>query len=147
MADPNYEIKRRWRRKNLAKHNETNRLWRQNNPDYYRKYMKSRRQLDVNFRLIDNLRHRLWSALTGNFKSGSAIEDLGCTIDQLKSWIMYQFQPGMTWENYGEWHIDHVKPLSSFDLTTREQILKACNWYNLQPLWAKDNLRKGNTDG
>jgi hypothetical protein len=49
----------------------------------------------------------------------------------------------MTWGNHGEWHIDHIRPLRSFDLTVRDQVLEACNWSNLQPLWAIDNLRKG----
>ena len=51
----------------------------------------------------------------------------------------------MTWENYGsKWHIDHIIPISSFNLKNREEFLQACNWLNLQPLWAEENLRKGN---
>jgi len=49
----------------------------------------------------------------------------------------------MSWDNYGEWHLDHVQPLSSFDLTDRVDFLEACNWLNIQPLWAEDNLKKG----
>lgn len=50
----------------------------------------------------------------------------------------------MTWENFGEWHIDHIVPLSKFNLTDYEQLKIACHFSNLQPLWAKDNLSKGN---
>lgn len=112
------------------------RKWRRN-------YQRDYRQENLQFRIAGNLRSRLNTALNLNKKSGSAISDLGCSIEQLKSWLMYQFQEGMTWNNYGKWHVDHVIPLSSFDLTDRNQLLEACNWYNLQPLWALDNLRKG----
>ncbi len=52
----------------------------------------------------------------------------------------------MSWDNYGEWHIDHIVPLSSFDLTDKSQVNKVCHYTNLQPLWAIDNLRKGDRD-
>jgi hypothetical protein len=122
---------------------DLNRKWKLDNPDYMRNYTRERYQNDLQFRLIKNLRRRLTLALKGNYKAGSAVSDLGCTVEQLKLWFMYQFQLGMTWENYGEWEIDHVKPLSSFDLTNREQLLEAVNWHNLQPLWKKDNREKG----
>lgn len=68
---------------------------------------------------------------------------MGCTPAELKSYLESLFLPGMTWENRGLWHIDHKRPISSFDLTDPEQ-QKACFHYtNLQPLWAGDNLRKG----
>ena len=90
------------------------------------------------------LRHRLRMALKGNFKAGSAVRDLGCTIQELKVHLEKLFKPGMTWENYGEWHIDHKYPLSKADLTDREQLLKVCHYTNLQPLWKLDNLKKWN---
>ena len=52
-----------------------------------------------------------------------------------------------TWENHGEWHIDHITPLSSFDLSKREQLLTACNYANLQPLWADENYAKSDRVG
>lgn len=101
-------------------------------------------QKDPIYRLKHTLRVRLNRAITINQKSGSAIRDLGCSIEDLKTYFELKFQPGMSWENQGQWHIDHIVPLSRFDLTDREQFLKACHYSNLQPLWAIDNLTKGN---
>jgi len=113
-------------------------------------YFVKRKKEDTNFKLACNLRNRLYAVLKGKTKKGSAIGDLGCTVSDLKIYLESKFYchpttgEMMTWENYGKlWHIDHIKPLSSFDLTNREQLLEACNYTNLQPLWAEENLKKG----
>jgi len=112
-----------------------------------KRYGKKRYQIDQGFRILKNIRTRVKQALRIGSKTGSAIRDLGCTGEELKRWLELFFPEGMTWDNYGiEWHIDHVKPLSSFDLTNREQFLEACNYRNLQPLWAADNLAKGDSE-
>ena len=104
-----------------------------------------RRLEDVEFRLGLNLRTRLHQAIKRNSKAGSAVRDLGCTGPELRAHLEAQFKPGMTWENWSRngWHIDHIRPLSKFDLTAREQFVKACHYTNLQPLWAEENLKKG----
>lgn len=111
---------------------------------YQRQYIKRRRQTDVNFYLKDRLRSRLSKALNRNQKTGSAVKDLGCTISELKKHLESRFQPGMTWDNRGKkWHIDHIIPLVRFNLQDRQQLLIACHYTNLQPLWARDNMSKG----
>lgn len=110
----------------------------------YKRLKYHERKNDIQYILSKRLRSRLYDALKGNFKTGSAMSDLGCSIDFLKEYLESKFQDGMTWPNYGLWHIDHVRPLSSFDLTDRNQLLEACNYTNLQPLWAEDNIKKGN---
>jgi len=106
---------------------------------------KQRLQVDLNFKLAANLRSRISMAVSSKagLKSGSAVQDLGCSIEEFKIYIQKLFQENMAWENYGEWHLDHIFPLASFDLTDREQFLVACNYVNYQPLWAIDNLKKG----
>ena len=106
-------------------------------------YVKGKYNTDPDYRLANVLRSRMVKALKNKQKSGSAVSDLGCSIPHFKLYIENQFEPGMSWDNYGEWHLDHVLPLSSFDLTDRSQFLTACNWLNYQPMWAADNLRKG----
>jgi hypothetical protein len=111
---------------------------------YIKRYHNEQYATNPQFKLTVTLRNRLRAAIRGNFKSGSAVADLGCTIEFLKQYLESLFQPGMTWENYtiDGWHIDHIRPLISFDLTNREELLKACHYTNLQPLWAADNLAK-----
>jgi hypothetical protein len=112
-----------------------------------RVYERKKRKNDIQFKLSRTLRNRLYGAVKNNYKSGSSVRDLGCTIPELKTYLESKFQPGMTWDNHGNtgWHIDHIKPLSSFDLKDRQQFLEACHYTNLQPLWAKDNLLKNDT--
>jgi hypothetical protein len=112
---------------------------------------KKRYHDDLDYKLKLNLRRRLNSALKGNFKTGSAVESLGCSIDELKIHLQKSFYARstgeqMAWGNYGRsgWHIDHILPLDSFNLKDPEQIKEACHYTNLQPLWAEDNLSKGN---
>lgn len=134
----------------MTKRQLSNKAWYERNKDKKKAktaiYHKTRPLVDEKFRLARNLRKRLRSALKNNFKTGSAIEDLGCSIDDLKIYLESKFQLGMTWQNYGRkgWHIDHIKPLSSFDLTNKEQLKQACHYTNLQPMWWQDNLRKSN---
>jgi hypothetical protein len=86
------------------------------------------------------------AVLKGNNKSQHSIELIGCSSKELESYLENQFTEGMTWENYGYygWHIDHIKPCSSFDLTDPEQQKLCFHYSNLQPLWAKDNIKKSN---
>lgn len=107
-----------------------------------------RYRTDVHFRLGMILRGRLLNAIkrqqaTKTFQSHVRL--LGCTIDQARKHIESQFEPWMTWENHGfrSWHIDHIKPLSAFDLTDPEQVAEACHYTNLQPLDWQENLSKG----
>jgi len=82
-------------------------------------------------------------------KSAGSLEYLGCSISELKTHLESQFKPGMSWDNYGYygWHIDHIKPISSFNLTIETELAQACHYTNLQPLWAKENFSKGNRIG
>ena len=96
-----------------------------------------------------NLRSRFSEMIRGKNKCGSAVKDLGCSLQEFKLYLESKFEPWMTWDNYGKynkckdtWQIDHIKPLSSYLLSNREEVLKACHYANLQPLLAKDNLVK-----
>lgn len=118
--------------------------YRKINKNRFRKHDQNRLKIDIQYKISKTLRSRLNTAIKGNYKSGSAIRDLGCSVGELKIYLESKFQPGMTWENWGVngWHIDHIKPLVSFDLTNREELLKAVHYTNLQPLWARDNIIK-----
>lgn len=94
-------------------------------------------------RLAHTLRNRVITALKGGVKSKSTEELVGCNAQELMAHIEAGFQPGMNWENHGEWHIDHVRPCASFDLTDPAQQQECFHYTNLQPLWANENLAKG----
>lgn len=97
--------------------------------------------------LVNNLRSRIPHALKSKKarKAGKTIELLGCSVQELKVRLEEIFLPGMTWGNYGfyGWHVDHIKPCASFDLSKPEQQKICFHFSNLQPLWAVDNIRKG----
>jgi len=99
----------------------------------------------INKKLRNNLRSRLNKAIKREYRSSSAVSDLGCTIEEFKIYIENKFEEGMTWDNWNKtgWHMDHIKALSNFDLTVDSELKKAVHHTNLQPLWAKDNLSKG----
>tara|TARA_R110000851_G_scaffold64088_2_gene146264 strand:+ start:981 stop:1562 length:582 start_codon:yes stop_codon:yes gene_type:complete len=104
---------------------------------------KKRKQNDPNYKLLCNLRSRLWQALKGKNKSASTMELIGCSIDELWIHLKSKFKSWMTKENYGLWHVDHIIPCAKFDLTCPEQQKICFHWSNLQPLKAIDNLKKG----
>lgn len=89
------------------------------------------------------MRRRLLDAIKGNPKLSTTLNLVGCDIDYLKEYLEKLFLPNMSWDNYGKWHIDHIIPCNSFDLSDIEQQKKCFHYTNLQPLWAKDNLKKG----
>ncbi len=109
------------------------------------KQRKLRYHSDVSFRLASTLRARITGAMRYGYKTGSAIADLGCSIEDLKKHLESKFQPNMNWDNYGRygWHIDHIRPLTAFNLSDSEQLKKACHYTNLQPMWWRDNILKG----
>lgn len=106
--------------------------------------LRHRRKTDLNFRIGRNMGNRLYSALKRYKNSKSWNHFLDYSMEELRTHLASLFSEGMTWENYGAWHIDHVRPVSSFDFTVNtDAVIKEC-WAlaNLQPLWAIDNIRK-----
>lgn len=117
--------------------------WQQANKQHIKEYRS-----EPSRKLAANLRSRLSKALSRKQKTVSMGEYLGCSLDELRTHIELQWQPGMSWENYSVngWHVDHVKPLNMFDLTDPRQLKEACHYTNLQPLWAKENRSKSDNN-
>src|SRR5579863_6654653 len=152
-----YDKTKKYRNNNRKKFREQRRAFYKRHPDkmsiyydryydrrlsYHKMYIKKRSLVDPNFKLGLLLRSRLYNALKGNRRTGSAVRDLGCSLDFLRNYLKKQFKPGMSWSNHGKWHIDHIIPLTLFDLTDRKELLKACHYTNLRPLWARENLKR-----
>src|SRR5688572_1637668 len=108
-------------------------------------YIKTRRRNDPEFKLLTNLRVRLYDALKGKSKSQTTRQLIGVDFETFSKWIEFQFEEGMVLQNYGSaWHIDHVLPISSFNLLDEEELHKAMNWKNLRPLPPVKNIKKSN---
>jgi hypothetical protein len=129
---------------NSIKHKE----WIKNNKDKIRLsdrvYSKNRKRVDLNYKLKCNIRSKISYELKNNIKRKSTVDLLGCTVDKLRAHLESKFKEGMTWNNYGEWHIDHIKPCSMFDFSNKEHQVDCFHYTNLQPLWAKENIIKSN---
>lgn len=145
--EKNRDIIKEKKKKYYEKNIEKIQLKRKENRKKINQKINTRKQLDPIFKLSRTLRNRLWQILKfkGVKKSSSAIRHLGCTLEELKKHLELQFQPGMSWENWSRdgWHVDHKRPLNSFNLLDLEQQKLASHYTNLQPLWCRDNLSKG----
>ena len=100
------------------------------------------KECDIIGYIANITRNRIQSALNGN-KELHTVEYLGCTIAEFKAHIEKQFKEGMTWDNHGEWHIDHIIPLK-YEKPSLEEVILRLHWENTQPLWASENIAKGN---
>jgi hypothetical protein len=106
------------------------------------KYQRKRYAEDIDFRILMNIRTRFYALLT-NKEGRSTLDFLDYTMGELRYHIATRFERGMSWDNYGEWHIDHIIPCASFDHQDPTQVRECWALSNLQPLWASDNRRKG----
>lgn len=117
---------RAYNKRNRKRLNEYQRQWLKNAP--------------LSSRIGHILRSRLHAAIKNKQKAGSAIRDLGCSIDEFITLINAKFRSGMSWNNWGEvWELDHIMPVALFDLSKRDQFLKACHFTNLQPLLVEEH--------
>jgi len=111
--------------------------------DYIRRWQLLKRKKDIGYRILCNLRSRVHHALRGDNKSRTTLQLLGCSISQFRLHIQEQFQPGMSWSNYGKWQLDHIRPCALFNLTNKREQEQCFHYTNLQPLWKLDNQHKG----
>jgi len=141
---------KKWRTENPERHNKYNQQWAKDHPviaKEMRLRKTAKKRSTAKGRIDDSLRASIRHSLKPGVKNGRPWEKLvGYTVEQLKKHLEKQFRPGMTWENYGKWHIDHRIPISAFNYEKPEDIdFKQC-WMlrNLRPLWAVENIGKLN---
>lgn len=159
---PNRERARRWLQNNRNRFNAAARR-RAASPEARKKkheyYLKTRRRhleqnrnrsrrrarQDPGYRISMRLRTRIYNAIRGRCpKAAGSVALLGASIPDIRAHLEAQFKPGMSWDNYGKggWHVDHIRPCASFDLTKPEEQRACFHYSNLQPLWWHENLRK-----
>jgi len=133
--------------KNKKRDKEYKKEYNKNNKLRRNKTRQKKYNTDINYKLLTNLRTRLTLALQGKLKSKRTLELLGCSVEKLKQHLQSKFTKGMNWDNHGygehKWHIDHIRPCASFDLSKPEEQCKCFNYSNLQPLWQNNNFKKG----
>jgi len=120
--------------------------WNKDNRKYLRDYYQERLKNNPAYKVRVRLAIRLNKCLTrrGTVKAATTMKLVGCAIDELMLHLQNQFREGMSWNNYGPiWHIDHIRPCASFDLTDPEQQKVCFHFSNLQPLFGEENLKKG----
>jgi hypothetical protein len=118
--------------------------YKSNNKDKRNKNERERRANDNLFKITSSIRTLISMSIRnkGYTKKSKTYEILGCTFEEFKLHIESQFTEGMSWDNRNKWHLDHIIPISS--AKTEEEVIKLNHYTNFQPLWAIDNLRKGN---
>lgn len=143
-----YASQKEWVKNNRDKARERKRRWDFKNKDKVaeqrRNRENSRRISDPAFKIKRNLSRRIRRALDGSIKHSQTMHLTGCSQEELKHYLESLWKSGMSWYNYGVhgWHIDHIKPISSFNLNDPEEQKMCFHWTNLQPLWAKENMEK-----
>jgi len=137
---------RAWDKRNPDKKRAICKRWAQNNPEKV-KAMRKRHydKKSTTAKIAVRIRNRIRETITYGWKSQKTEILIGCTFEALKIHLERQFTKEMTWDNYGiYWHVDHIRPCSSYDLTLESE-QKACfNFTNLRPLEKLENIRKGN---
>lgn len=137
-----------YRQDNKEKSLQSSANWKENNKDKVResnrKYITSRQKTDIQYKILNYTRSRIWELLKKK-KTISTSQIFGCSLQQFKEHIEKQFTKEMTWENYGEkgWVLDHIKPCVLFNLEIEEDLLACFHFSNYQPLWNKENSKKG----
>ena len=160
-SDKRYYVKNRekrlkyfsdWQKENYEHRKKYMDEYREKNSDRIRivkrTYEKTRKHNDPLYKLISNFRTAIYQVLKENNigKNGHYFEILGYTPEELISHIEKQFKDGMTWDNYGDFHIDHKIPISSFNIKEigDSEFMKCWSLSNLQPMWGEENIRKSN---
>ena len=146
----NHAIKT-WAKNNEERSSQIKKQHYENNKSKYiekaKRWKKEKCNSDPSYKVLLSCRNRLSRIVRekDGSKPDSTLNIIGCSTNELKSNLEKQFVDGMNWENYGRygWHVDHIRPCCSFDLTDPEQVKKCFHYTNLQPLWAEDNLSKG----
>ena len=129
---------REWRAKNKERHSALNKKWREENPARWKELTKRNRS-KPEAKVASNMRRRLREFIR---TKRSSVQLFGCSSEAMRKHIEAKFTKGMTWGNYGEWHIDHIVPCSAFDLNNEQHVRTCFHFSNLRPLWATDNIAK-----
>ncbi len=124
------------------KQKQQTKQWLKDNPSYMSEWMINKYRTDPSHKIKSVIQASLYQMLTD--KSNPSLWYIGCSIEELKQHLESQFTSNMNWDNHGQygWHIDHIKPVNTFDLTDEEQLKRCWHYTNLRPLWWDENLRR-----
>ena len=158
---------KKYRQKNKQRLDEYTKIWYEQNKEYRKEYLKEYREKNIDkirgikrnyektrkhndplYKLIANFRTAIYQVLKENNvkKNGHYFDILQYTPNELINHLENQFTENMTWDNYGEWHVDHIKPITYFKISEigDDEFMKCWSLNNLQPMWGHENIRKSN---
>lgn len=132
--------RKEYNQKNAEKIKEQKRNYYQQNKCKRQQYVKNKRKINSIYKFTETMRVRIRSGFKGIIKKSKSTEKyLGCTFDFFIDYIKKQLEPGMSMENYGEWEIDHIRPVCTINFNDEQDIMEVFHYTNCRPLWKKQN--------